>query len=93
MASQNNNSFNSKMRTFNLHLEYGECAPMPDKQFYDLMTTDEKGITDLELVKIVLKYYPALSMFEKRKDSVCISSPVSINELLAQYALPEVEFS
>jgi len=91
-----NNKIQAADQSFSLSsvfLPNNRTTPLPDDIYFKMMTVDEKGHSNPKLVEIVLKYYPELRRFHQEKSHVCVSSRELINELLDQYALPELEFS
>ena len=91
-----NNKIQAADQSFSLSsvfLPNNRTTPLPDDIYFKMMTVDEKGHSNPKLVEIVLKYYPELRRFHQEKSHVCVSSQELINELLDQYALPELEFS
>ena len=60
--------------TKNQFIEYGECPPLPDEEFYKLMITDSKGQINPKMVEITLKYFPELSKFTKYNNADYLST-------------------
>lgn len=75
------------------NMEYGECTPLKDKEFYMLLNTDSKGQTNPKMVEVALKYFPELSKFSKGENPNYINFQQSIDELLTRCSLPEFQFS
>lgn len=43
----------------------GMCQPLNDKDFFNLLTLNSKGVEDVKGIEIVIKFYPELKKYIK----------------------------
>lgn len=85
------NSYKMQNSINSLSQELGECPPLTEKEFFDLMTLD-KGRANKKMVALTLKYYPGLSRFVKSESSVSATKN-SIDEMLCKNSPQETELT